>query len=110
LPRKGFEATLQIEEMMRMISSLRLRSWLVVSLVWAMTDGLLRPAWAADKPVLKVFLLAGQSNMAGADSVVPDPPGFQSTAADRATRFTMAPLPDGAKSMLYVPWGEICQT
>ncbi len=84
------------------------RLWLwvaMLSLASAMTDGMLRPAWAADKPVLKVFLLAGQSNMAGADSVVPVPPGFQSTAADHATRFTMAPLPDGDKSLQYVPWG-----
>ncbi len=63
---------------------------------------------AADgKPVLKVFLLAGQSNMAGADAEVPVPPGFQQTAADRATRFTIAPLPEGEKSPQYLPWGEI---
>lgn len=64
-------------------------------------------AHAADKPVVNVFLLAGQSNMAGADSEVPVPPGFQQTAADRTTRFTMAPLTDGEKSPNYVPWGEI---
>lgn len=62
---------------------------------------------AADDSIVNVFLLAGQSNMAGADSEVAVPPGFQQTAADRATRFTMAPLPDGEKSPLYVPWGEI---
>ncbi|MDA1055951.1 MAG: hypothetical protein O3C40_36675 [Planctomycetota bacterium] len=64
-------------------------------------------ASAADKTVLNVFILAGQSNMAGADSEVPIPPGFQQTKADRATRFTMAPLPDGEQSRQYVPWGEI---
>lgn len=61
----------------------------------------------SDKTVLNVFLLAGQSNMAGADSIVPEPPGFQQTAADRATRLTTAPLPEGEKSDRYVPWGEI---
>jgi hypothetical protein len=61
----------------------------------------------AEKTTLNVFLLAGQSNMAGADSEVAEPPGFQQTAADRATRFTMAPIPDGEKSKQYVPWGEI---
>lgn len=45
--------------------------------------------------------------MAGADSVVAEPPGFQSTDADRATRFTGAPLPEGQESSLYVPWGEV---
>jgi hypothetical protein len=64
-------------------------------------------AMASDKPVVHVFLLAGQSNMAGADSEVAVPPGFQQTAADRATRFTTAPLPDGEKSPRYLLWGEI---
>lgn len=59
------------------------------------------------KPVLNVFLLAGQSNMAGADSEVAVPPGFQQTTADRDTLFTTAPLPDGEQSKQYVPWGEI---
>jgi D-aminopeptidase len=63
-------------------------------------------AVAVDKPVLNVFLLAGQSNMAGADSEVAAL-GFQQTAADRATRFTMAPLPGGEESPQYLPWGEI---
>ncbi|MCI0674150.1 MAG: P1 family peptidase, partial [Phycisphaerales bacterium] len=62
---------------------------------------------AADKQVVNVFLLAGQSNMAGADSEVTVPPGFQQTPADRETRFTAAPLPDGENSPRYVPWGEI---
>jgi D-aminopeptidase len=56
---------------------------------------------------VNVFLLAGQSNMAGADSEVAVPPGFQRTAADRETRFTAAPLPDGEVSPRFVPWGEI---
>ena len=59
------------------------------------------------KSPIKVFILAGQSNMAGADSEVAVPPGFQQTAADRATRFTMSPLPDDETSKQYVPWGEI---
>ena len=80
---------------------------MLVSLALAAAGGLGRSAAATDRPVLNVFLLAGQSNMAGADAVVPDPPGCQQTAADRATRFTMAPLPDGDQSKLYVPWGEI---
>jgi hypothetical protein len=52
-------------------------------------------------------LFAGQSNMAGADAEVAVPPGFQQTAADRATRFTTAPLQGGEKSPRYLPWGEI---
>jgi hypothetical protein len=59
------------------------------------------------RPVLNVFLLAGQSNMAGAESVVPVPPGFQQTAADRGTLFTMAPLPQGDAAGEYVPWGDV---
>ncbi|MBS0261711.1 MAG: hypothetical protein JSS02_07105 [Planctomycetes bacterium] len=62
---------------------------------------------AADQKVLNVFLLAGQSNMAGADSEVMEPGGFQQTEADRASRFTTAPLPEGDKSPQYLPWGEI---
>src|SRR5437762_6768357 len=72
-----------------------------------LTCGLTSAAIAADKRVINVFLLAGQSNMAGADSEVAVPPGFQQTAADRATRFTTAPLPDGERSARYLPWGEI---
>ena len=53
---------------------------------------------------INVFILAGQSNMAGADSVLAEPPGFQQTPADRSTLFTTAPLPDGAKSSSFVPW------
>lgn len=54
-----------------------------------------------------VFILAGQSNMAGADSVIPDPPGFQATTADHRTLFTGAPIPAGVKSEDYCPWGEM---
>ena len=61
----------------------------------------------SDARVVNVFLLAGQSNMAGADSEVTVPPGFQQTAADQETRFTTAPLPEGETSPRYVPWGEI---
>lgn len=61
----------------------------------------------AERGIVNVFLLAGQSNMAGADAVIVDPPGFQPTAADRATRFTAAPLPAGNQSPLYLPWGEL---
>lgn len=59
------------------------------------------------KPPLNVFLLAGQSNMAGADSEVAVPPGFEQTDADRGTLFTTAPLPEGEQSKQYVPWGEV---
>ena len=62
---------------------------------------------ASERPVIKVFLLAGQSNMAGADAVIISPPGFQSTTADHATRLTTAPLPAGDQSSIYLPWGEI---
>ena len=57
--------------------------------------------------VRQVFIFAGQSNMAGADSVIPDPPGFVATEADRRTLFTGAPLPDGARSADFYPWGEL---
>src|SRR5688572_19042247 len=58
------------------------------------------------KPI-DVFLLAGQSNMAGADSIVAVPPGFISTEADRQTLFTGAPMVEGARSSRYHPWGEL---
>ncbi|MCY2978401.1 MAG: hypothetical protein NTU79_07020 [Planctomycetota bacterium] len=45
--------------------------------------------------------------MAGDDSEVAVPPGFQQTDADRETLFTTAPLPDGQQSKRYVPWGEV---
>lgn len=62
---------------------------------------------AAEQRELAVFLFAGQSNMAGADSVVTDPPGFQQTAADKAALFTTAPLPQGQKAREYLPWTDI---
>jgi hypothetical protein len=60
-----------------------------------------------DKTVVNVFVLAGQSNMAGADSEVIGLAGFQQTEADRVTQFTTVPLLDGEQSKQYVPWGEI---
>jgi hypothetical protein len=54
-----------------------------------------------------VFIFAGQSNMAGADAVIPDPPGFVATEADRRTLFAAAPVPAGADSPDYYPWGEL---
>jgi hypothetical protein len=54
-----------------------------------------------------VFIFAGQSNMAGADAVVPDPPGFVSTPADKRTLFTGAPIPAGTNSPDFCPWGEM---
>jgi len=53
-----------------------------------------------------MFLFAGQSNMAGADSVI-EPPGFVQTDADRDTLFTYAPGPGDASSESYYPWGDI---
>jgi len=66
-----------------------------------------RPVGAAKAPVLNVFLFAGQSNMAAADSLIADPPGFQATVADRNTLFTGAPVLEGAASEDYCPWGEV---
>jgi hypothetical protein len=57
--------------------------------------------------VLNVLLLAGQSNMAGADAIIADPPGFESTAADRESLFTSRPVLDDTKSRLYYPWGPV---
>lgn len=65
------------------------------------------PVRAAERRRLNVFLFAGQSNMAAADSVIADPPGFQSTEADRKTLFTSAPVMDGARSPDYYAWGEV---
>lgn len=58
--------------------------WLVWLLILVMICGMVPVSAAADKPVVNLFLLAGQSNMAGADSVIPVPPRFQPTAADLA--------------------------
>jgi hypothetical protein len=68
---------------------------------WSMDNG---RTWSK---LVNVFLLAGQSNMAGADSYIIDPPGFVPTEADRKTLFTCAPLPEGTKSRAYALWGEI---
>jgi hypothetical protein len=57
--------------------------------------------------VCDVFIFAGQSNMAGIDSVIPDPPGFVGTEADRQTLFTCASLPWNEGSADYYPWGEL---
>ena len=57
--------------------------------------------------VLNVFLFAGQSNMAGADSLIGTPPGFVQTEADRQTHFTYAPGPGDDGSDHYCPWGEV---
>jgi len=62
---------------------------------------------AAAQPELAVFLFAGQSNMAGADSLVADPPGFRQTEADQAALFTTAPLPEAEEAPEYYPWGDI---
>jgi hypothetical protein len=62
---------------------------------------------APARPTRDVFLFAGQSNMAGADSVIPDPPGFMGTDADKHTLFTCTRLPWNERSPDYFPWGEI---
>lgn len=54
---------------------------------------------------LEVFIFAGQSNMAGADAVLPD--DFVFTAVDQDTLYTGAPLPVGASSEDYTPWGPL---
>jgi len=85
---------------MKRISPVALLSVLVLAASGALTS-------ADESKPINVSILAGQSDKAGADSVVAEPAGFQQTPADRATRFTTAPLSDGAKSALYVPWGEL---
>lgn len=72
--------------------------------------GVLGPGGAAPatrQPTLNVFLFAGQSNMAGADSVIADPPGFPATEADRRSLFTSAPVMDGSRSPDYYPWAAV---
>src|SRR4051794_3961034 len=69
-----------------------------------MVEGL---AGGAGRIPRKVFIFAGQSNMAGADAVIPDPPGFVSTDSDRQTLFACAPIPAGKESADYYPWGEL---
>lgn len=73
----------------------------------AVTQTCISGAQPSDIAALNVFLLAGQSNMAGADSEVTDPPGFVQTDADRATLFTTAPIPAGEQSENYIPWGSV---
>ena len=90
--------------------STRLLIWpwrILVTLAAAFCSHPRAEANAAERPVINVFLLAGQSNMAGSDAVVATPPGFEPTAADHATRLTTAPLPAGEQSPLYLPWGEL---
>ena len=79
--------------------------WSVILLA-SLAIALASHAAVARKPI-DVFLLAGQSNMAGADSIIPQPPGFVSTEADRQTLFTGAPVTEGARSSRYCPWGEL---
>jgi len=55
----------------------------------------------------QVFLFAGQSNMAGADAIVPDPPGFVQQEADRVSLFTYGPGPGKEETPGYHPWGDI---
>ena len=54
-----------------------------------------------------MFLFAGQSNMAGADAIVSDPPGFVQQEADRVSLFTYGPGPGKAQMPGYHPWGDI---
>ncbi len=56
---------------------------------------------------IQVFLFAGQSNMAGADAIVADPPGFVQQEADRISLFTYGPGPGKAETSGYHPWGAI---
>lgn len=90
-----------------MKSDCRLRKFLLLLTMAAFVGRSANFVKAEDRSVINVFLLAGQSNMAGADSEVSDPPGFQQTEADHATLFTTAPLPEGDSSSIYVPWGEL---
>ena len=64
------------------------------------------PAVSAAPVELKLFLLAGQSNMAGADSVLPGSDGLLQIESDRATLFTGTPL-SGAASADFKPWGSV---
>ncbi len=57
--------------------------------------------------IFQVFLFAGQSNMAGADAIVSDPPGFVQQEADRVSLFTYGPGPGKAQMPGYHPWGDI---
>ncbi|MSU50286.1 MAG: hypothetical protein EXS37_14570 [Opitutus sp.] len=84
----------------------RRQTRLVVMLLVSLATACVARA-ASPRRAINVFLMAGQSNMAGADSIVPVPPGFISTEADRQTLFTCAPATEGARSSRYYPWGEL---
>jgi hypothetical protein len=56
---------------------------------------------------VNLFLFAGQSNMAGADAVVSDPPGFVQSQADKVTRFCLASLLAGEVPADSLPWGDV---
>jgi Carbohydrate esterase, sialic acid-specific acetylesterase len=58
----------------------------------------------AQESKIHLFLMAGQSNMAGADSEV-DGQIFTQTEADRQTRFAATAIPIDDKRI--VPWGDI---
>lgn len=78
--------------------------WGLLGLLYPASSG----AVCADEPKqLNVFLFAGQSNMAGADSVAALSSDVQVTAADQAARFSTAPLPEGARSAVCLPWSEL---
>lgn len=94
---------LQRRETMSFISRSPL---LVVTLVAAILPGSTAGA-ESEKRILNVFLFAGQSNMAGADSVVAEPPGFQATEADRETLFTAHALRDGDAGSGDVSWSDV---
>ncbi len=59
---------------------------------------------AQEDRTLQLFLMAGQSNMAGADSEV-EGQVFVQTESDRMTRFTAASIP--FEESRFVPWGDI---
>jgi Carbohydrate esterase, sialic acid-specific acetylesterase len=57
---------------------------------------------------VRVFLFAGQSNIAGADAVIENgTSGFTQQEADKNSLFTYGPGPGDETSPEYVPWGSI---
>jgi hypothetical protein len=57
---------------------------------------------------VRVYLFAGQSNIAGADAVIENGPrGFTQQDADKNSLLTYGPVPDNETSPEYVPWGSI---
>jgi hypothetical protein len=52
-----------------------------------------------------VFIFAGQSNLAGADAILPS--DFRFTSSDDNTLYTGGPLPLGSRSPFYCPWGKM---